>query len=93
VCLALTLIHGFAVDVHRGTDVCMAHEFLLHFHRSPRLIEQSPERVAERMPADTSYTATNACGRDTALLYPPGIPGFSACLERARKYPVAGILE
>jgi hypothetical protein len=49
----------------------MTHEFLLHLHRSPGLIKQGPERVAKRMPADPSYTATNACGRDTALLYPP----------------------
>ena len=61
---AFAFVHGLAVDVHRGTDIRVAHEFLLHFHRSPRLIEQGSESVAKRVPADTSYAATNACGND-----------------------------
>jgi len=27
----------------------VAHEFLLHFHRSPRFVQQGPESVAERV--------------------------------------------
>jgi hypothetical protein len=46
---ALAFVHGLAVDVHRGTDIRVAHEFLLHFHRSPRFIRQGPESVAERV--------------------------------------------
>jgi predicted TIM-barrel fold metal-dependent hydrolase len=76
---ALAFVHGLAVDVHRGTDVRVAHEFLLHFHRSPRLVKEGPEGVAERVPADTSYTATNACGDDMTPLHSPGIPRQLAC--------------
>jgi len=43
---ALAFVHGLAVDVHRGTDVCVAHEFLLHLHRSPGFIKQGSECVA-----------------------------------------------
>src|SRR6267142_3997095 len=71
----------------------VAHEFLLHFHRSPRLIEQRPESVAERVPADTSYAATNACGNEMTPLNSPGIPGQPACHVRACKHPVLGIFE
>jgi hypothetical protein len=64
---ALAFVHGFAVNVYRGADVRMAHEFLLHFHRSPSFIKQGPESVPERVPADSSDTATNAAllPRDT----------------------------
>ena len=65
---ALAFVHGLAVDVHRGSDVRVAHEFLLHFHRSPRFIKQGPERVSERVPTDPSYAATNACGDDMTPL-------------------------
>jgi hypothetical protein len=91
--LALTFLHGLAVDVHRSTDVCVAHEFLLHFHRSSRFIKQSPKCVAERVPTDTSDTATNARGNKMMLLYSPWIPGCPAGPERACEYPVLGVFE
>jgi hypothetical protein len=34
----------------------VAHEFLLHLHRSPGFIKQGPESVPERVPADPSDT-------------------------------------
>ncbi len=43
--LAFAFVHGFAVDVHRRTDVGVAHKFLLHFHRSPGFIKQGSECV------------------------------------------------
>src|SRR5712692_828416 len=49
--------------------------------------------LAERVPADASYTATNACGNDMTPFYSPGIPGHPACHIRACKYPVLGIFE
>ena len=91
--LAFALVHGFPVDVHRGSDVRMPHKFLLHFDRSSGLIEQGPESVAKRVPADASESATKACGRDMPLLNSPGIPRPPACLERARKYPILGAPE
>src|SRR2546429_423974 len=45
------------------------------------------------MPADTSDTATNACGNDMTPLYSPGIPRQLACHERACKHPILGIFE
>jgi hypothetical protein len=90
---ALAFVHGFAVDVHRGTDVRVAHQFLLHFHGSPRLIKQGPEGVPERVPAYASYAATNACGNDMTPLYSPGIPGHPARHVRACEHPVLGIFE
>src|SRR5438046_10611057 len=45
------------------------------------------------MPADTSNTATNACGNDMTPLYSPGIPRQLACHERACKHPILGIFE
>jgi len=91
--LALAFVHSFALDVHRGTDAGVAHEFLLHFHRSSCLIEQSSESVPKRVPADTSYAATNACGNDMPPLHSPGIPRQLSCHERAGKHPVLGIFE
>ena len=57
VCLALALFHGLAVDVHRRSDIGMAHQFLLHLERSPSLVEKAPERVAECVPADVADSA------------------------------------
>ncbi len=70
---ALAFVHGLAVDVHRGTDVRVAHEFLLHFHRSPRLIEQGPECVAERVPAVRSphHSSVDARFRYSTKTYRP----------------------
>src|SRR6185312_16753885 len=68
-------------------------EFLLHFHRSSRFIKQSPECVAECVPADTSDATANACGDDVTPLYSPRIPGCLACRKRACKYPVLGVFE
>lgn len=58
---ALAFLHGLAVDVHRGTDVRVAHELLLYLHRSPGFIKQGPEGMSnvcqpirpmpQRMPA------------------------------------------
>jgi hypothetical protein len=45
------------------------------------------------MPADTSNTATNACGNDMTPLYSSGIPKQLACHERACKHPILGIFE
>src|SRR6266478_831239 len=90
---ALAFVHGLAVDVHRSTDVRVAHEFLLHFHRSPGFIKQGPEGVPERVPADTSYAATNACGDNMTPLHSPGIPRQLASHERACKHPVPRIFE
>ena len=69
--LALAFVHGLAVNIHRGADIRVAHEFLLHLHRSPRFIKQGPERVAERVPADTSDTTANACGNNVTPLHSP----------------------
>jgi hypothetical protein len=45
---------GSAIDVHRGGDVGMAHEFLLYTERSTRFVEPSAITVAKRVPADPS---------------------------------------
>jgi hypothetical protein len=50
----LALVHSFSVDSHRRPDIGVAHEFLLHFHWSSSLVEQSPKGVPECMPADAS---------------------------------------
>src|SRR5579875_327787 len=71
----------------------MAHEFLLHFHRSARFIEERPKGVPERVPADASDATTNSCGDEITPFDSPGIPGQLACLERARKNPVLGTLK
>ena len=42
---ALAFVHVLAVDVHRGTDACVAHEFLLHLHRSPGFIKQGGSEI------------------------------------------------
>jgi len=83
----------FPVDVHRGPDVRMPHQFLLHFHRSACLIEKRPKGVPERVPADPSETTAKSCGRDMHLLHSPGIPRGFARFERARKHPILAVLE
>jgi hypothetical protein len=77
----------------------MAHEFLLHFHQSSRFIQERPEGMPERVPANSPETATNACGKEVTPFYAAGIPGCFASLERACKrakqesghYQVAGL--
>jgi hypothetical protein len=44
---AFALLHGSDVDVHRRSDIGMAHQFLLRIERSPSLVEKTPEHVAE----------------------------------------------
>src|SRR5262249_39395954 len=91
--LAFALFHGLAVDVHRCSDVGMAHQFLLHFDRSPSLIKKTPEGVAESVPAYAAYATAFGCGADMSLLQSPRLPGQRTSLERARENPILGILE
>lgn len=46
----------------------MAHQFLLHFHRSPSLVKKTPEGVAECVPTDVAYAAANSCRTNMSLL-------------------------
>jgi hypothetical protein len=52
VCVALALMHSLCVHVHGGTDIRMAHQFLLHLERRPDLVKRSPEGVPKRVPVD-----------------------------------------
>jgi len=61
-CLTIALLDGFSVDVHRCSDVAMAHQFLLHLERSPSLVQKTPEGVAECVPTDAAYAAADGCG-------------------------------
>jgi len=58
--VALALLHSLSVDIHRSPDVGVAHEFLLDFHWSSSLVEQSPKGVPECMPADASESDQEA---------------------------------
>ena len=72
--LALALLHGFAINVHCCSDVGMAHEFLLHFQRSPSLVKKTPKSVAECVPANMTYAAADGRGTNMPLLYSPRLP-------------------
>jgi len=50
-CLALARLHGFSVDVHGGSYVGMAHQFLLHLERSPSLVQTDSGRCGGMDPA------------------------------------------
>src|SRR5271165_3803809 len=51
---ALRFHEGSAIDVHRGRDVRVTHEFLLYAERRTSLVEPSAVAVTQRMPADGS---------------------------------------
>jgi hypothetical protein len=89
--LAFALFHGLAVDVHRRSDIGMAHQFVLHLERSPSLVEKTPERVAECVPADVTYAAPDRGGPDMPLLHSPRLPRHRACLEGTRECPGSAI--
>lgn len=72
--LALALLHRSSVNIHCCSYVGMAHQFLLHFHRSPSLIEKTPEGMAECVPTDMANTATDGRGSNMPLLYSPRLP-------------------
>ena len=72
--LALTLLHGLAINVHCCSDVGMAHEFLLHFQRSPSLVKKTPKCVAECVPTNMTYAAADGRGTNMPLLYSPRLP-------------------
>jgi hypothetical protein len=78
---------------HRGADIGVAHEFLLHVDRSSSLVQKTPESVAEGVPADVTYAAAYGYGRDMPLSHSPGLPRRRACLEGTREYPVLGLVE
>jgi hypothetical protein len=63
----------------------VAHEFLLHLHRSTRLVEQGPKGVAKRALSDAPETATKACGGDMDLLHTPGYHGAEPALNGVAK--------
>ena len=72
--VALALLHRFAVNIHGCSDVGMAHQFLLHFHRSSSLVEKTPEGMAECMPTDMAYAAADSRGSYMPLLHSPRLP-------------------
>jgi hypothetical protein len=78
--VALTLLHRFAVNIHCCSDVGMAHQFLLHLHRSSSLVEKTPEGMAECVPTDMAYAATDGRWSNMSLLHSPRLPGQPACL-------------
>jgi hypothetical protein len=65
----------------------MAHQFLQHFHRSSSLVEKTPEGMAERVPTDMAYAATDGRGSNVSLLHSPRLPRQRARLERTCEYP------
>ena len=50
--LALRFHKRVAVYVHRGRDLSVPHEFLLHSHRCPGVVQPRTVRVTERVPAN-----------------------------------------
>jgi hypothetical protein len=91
--VALALLHRFAINIHCCSDVGMAHQFLLYFHRSSSLVEKTPEGMAECVPTDMAYAATDGRGSYVPLLHSPRLPRQRACLERTREYPVVWLVE
>jgi len=91
--LALAPLHSSAVDVHRCSDIGVAHQFLLHLERSSSLIKQTPKGVPECVPADVTYATAFGCGRYMPLPHSPRLPRHRACLEGARENPVVRLRE
>jgi hypothetical protein len=71
----------------------MAHQFLLHFHRSSSLVEKTPKGMAECVPTDMAYAATDSRGSYMPLLRSPRLPRHRASLERTCEYPVVWLVE
>jgi hypothetical protein len=65
--LALALLHGLAVDVHRCSDIGIAHQFLLNLEWSHSLVQKTPEGMTEGVPTDVTYAAAHGCGPDMPL--------------------------
>ena len=87
---ALRFHEGSAVDVHRGRDVGVTHEFLLHAERRASLVEPGAVAVTQRVPADLSLNLR----RDAAV----SVSSSAASQNRrfvcsgARKDPVSFVL-
>jgi hypothetical protein len=62
VCLALALLHGFSINIHGRSNIGVAHQFLLHFERSPSLVQKTPESVAERVQSIAAVKFNNGGG-------------------------------
>lgn len=56
---ALRFHEGSTIDVHRGRDVRVTHEFLLYAERRTSLVEPSAVAVTQRVPADGSLFFVN----------------------------------
>ena len=49
--LALAFSVSRTIDVHRGSDVGVPHEFLLHSHRGSQVIQERPVGMSKRIPS------------------------------------------
>ena len=55
--LALCLHQRVAIDVHRGRDLGVPHEFLLHSHRCSGVVQPGSVRMPEGVPTDAAVLA------------------------------------
>jgi hypothetical protein len=85
---ALRFHEGSAVDVHRGRDVGVTHEFLLYAERSANLVEPGAVAVTQGVPADLSLNLGPKC-RSLEYLLPQRARIVGLVRPWAWKYPIS----
>ena|SRR5437016_4609433 len=79
--LAPALVHVWALDVYHVADVCVTHVFLLHFHRSPSVMNTG-FRVTECTSDFWNKSLLNHVGK-THSLASPGLQNLSTSARAA----------